>query len=249
MKNDLLQFIKITDVEKYSSKSTSVCCILILRNKIILCEKYNSFVFFKLSWLISSFILFKKKIIDPLKYIDALLLKEKLIINRILKNKELLRIFNSMITRNNAKSYIDLEELVYIFTNKLKMNKTRNSVNYFLISYFIFMNNIKLNINKSSNKLFVFPGGHIKENESIINTLKREVKEETNITLENQSYDEVYYVEIYDRLVKKVYSNIIFYLEINNKFKFKSNEEIKRVKMYNFISIKDSIEKVFDVTF
>ena len=73
------------------------------------------------------------------------------------------------------------------------------------------------------NNRFQFPGGHLKENESLSNGLIREIKEETGIEIENKDYDP--------------YLKIIYY--INNYHN--QNINIKNIIYYYFVKTDDKI--------
>src|SRR5690606_3277228 len=104
--NNIINFYTL-DFNKIDSYFTdnkiSIGAIIISKDsKLLICEKYNSFVFFKIAWLITEKILYDKPNISNINiYINALLLSEKYIINKI-KNKynDLLNIFHSIIKNN-----------------------------------------------------------------------------------------------------------------------------------------------------
>lgn len=73
------------------------------------------------------------------------------------------------------------------------------------------------------NNRFQFPGGHLKENESLSKGLIREIKEETGIEIENKDYDP--------------YLKIIYY--INNYHN--QNINIKNIIYYYFVKTDDKI--------
>src|SRR5690606_21479033 len=250
--NNIINFYTL-DFNKIDSYFTdnkiSIGAIIISKDsKLLICEKYNSFVFFKIAWLITEKILYDKPNISNINiYINALLLSEKYIINKI-KNKynDLLNIFHSIIKNN---TYIKNESILYqtisIFIDKIKILPLYNendiyhiksNINYFLISYYLYIENIKIQFKNSYKHLYVFPGGHKKKDEIVIDTLVREIYEETNIDLLKIKYNisKIYFIEIYDHIMRKTYPNILFILKLDDLIDpyiktFESNEEIKSV--------------------
>ncbi len=108
----------------------------------------------------------------------------------------------------------------------------------------------------NANDTYQFPGGHLEDNETFIDCLKREVLEETGITLDDN--------EIYDQVLKVVYMNedypvdgkitkseVYFYLVKTNKepdlTKTKlTDREIEGNYHLDIVPLKDSIKVIED---
>ncbi|AAC97785.1 ORF MSV150 putative NTP pyrophosphohydrolase mutT motif homolog (vaccinia D10R), similar to SW:P32817 [Melanoplus sanguinipes entomopoxvirus] len=99
------------------------------------------------------------------------------------------------------------------------------------------------NRTKKINKTLVLPGGKPINKESIIDTIKRETKEELNINLNNIDVSKTYYADttIYDKIVYKTFHDITFIANIpltsyDILLYFKPNREVSDVY---FININD----------
>ncbi|BAO49507.1 putative NTP pyrophosphohydrolase mutT motif [Alphaentomopoxvirus acuprea] len=100
---------------------------------------------------------------------------------------------------------------------------------------------------KKTNKTLILPGGRKKGNESLFNIIKREVKEEINIKIEDIDISKTYYseTEIFDKIIYKTFIDITFIATLKYSSKeilnlFIPNIEIKNISFYNlkFINYK-----------
>ena len=99
------------------------------------------------------------------------------------------------------------------------------------------------------NNRFQFPGGHLKENESLSKGLIREIKEETGIEIENKDYDPylkiTYYIKNYHNQNINI-KNIIYYYFVKTDDKINpmntnfDKEEIDGKYELRIISLKDA---------
>ena len=103
-----------------------------------------------------------------------------------------------------------------------------------------------------SDKTYQFPGGHLEDNESLIQGLKREIKEETGIILDNDNYKPFVKITYYNknyRNTNKNRENIIYYYEIRTDSEpdiNNTNLDINEIKG-NYIVKKIQLDKVSDV--
>lgn len=103
-----------------------------------------------------------------------------------------------------------------------------------------------------SNKTYQFPGGHLEDNESLVQGLKREIKEETGIVLDNDNYKPFMKITYYNknyRNTSKNRENIIYYYEIKTDSEpdmNNTNLDINEIKG-NYVIKKISLDKVNDV--
>lgn len=95
------------------------------------------------------------------------------------------------------------------------------------------------------------PGGHVKENETLINSVKREIKEETNLDL-----IDVEFVGIFERFIKETNTRhlALLYKSSNYKGEIKSNSEgvdkfydIKELKNHTLSVDLDKILKIYNI--
>ena len=103
-----------------------------------------------------------------------------------------------------------------------------------------------------SNKTYQFPGGHLEDNESLVQGLKREIKEETGIVLDNDNYKPFMKITYYNknyRNTNKNKENIIYYYEIRTDKEpdiNNTNLDINEIKG-NYVIKKISLDKLNDV--
>lgn len=103
-----------------------------------------------------------------------------------------------------------------------------------------------------SNKTYQFPGGHLENNESLIEGLKREIKEETGIVLDNDNYKPFMKITYYNKNYRNTNNNrenIIYYYEIRTDKEpdiNNTNLDINEING-NYVIKKISLDKVKDV--
>ena len=103
-----------------------------------------------------------------------------------------------------------------------------------------------------SNKTYQFPGGHLEDNESLVQGLRREIKEETGIVLDNNDYKPFMKITYYNknyRNTNKNRENIIYYYEIRTDKEpdiNNTNLDINEIKG-NYVIKKISLDKLNDV--
>lgn len=95
------------------------------------------------------------------------------------------------------------------------------------------------------------PGGHVKENETLVESVKREIKEETNLTLLD-----VEFVGIYEWFIKETNTRHLAILYKSNKFEgvINSNSEgidkfyaIGELKSHTLSVDLDKILKIYNI--
>lgn len=101
-------------------------------------------------------------------------------------------------------------------------NLKDNEVHTFVTRVKIFLINNNKIIIANCNGCYQLPGGHAEENESIISTVKREILEETGITLKDDEIPSPFfevrkYTKNYDNNGNNKLSKIIYYLVNTNK--------------------------------
>ena len=89
--------------------------------------------------------------------------------------------------------------------------------------------------NNHKKPIHIFPGGQSSQNESVLLTLLRELREETTLNINindlyfNQSY--IFNVLIYDLVVKKYFNNFIFPVKVN----ITSQDIIKKINGNKYV--------------
>jgi len=102
------------------------------------------------------------------------------------------------------------------------------------------------------NKTYQFPGGHLEKGETLIECLKREVKEETGIILDISNIEPFFIIRHYSKNYKKTFKNrcneIFYYVIRTNKpcdFNNIRHDEWEKVGSYELQYIKlEDIEQV-----
>jgi hypothetical protein len=119
---------------------------------------------------------------------------------------------------------INYNLLKTLYTTELEKIKTMINSNH------SFDKNIFFGLKAPTPPIYIFPGGHSHNNESIIFTLMREFREETaiDINLKELKFNQSYFfsLEIEDLLVNKDFKNLIFPVKVN----ITSVELLKRFK-------------------
>lgn len=254
----------LKDRNKNTLKYISLNIILLHENKYLVCEKHTSFRIVQLFNKIIQNIIEKNNDVESIKLLcQDLLHNEKRLINDIIKHNKYYyfqKFHDELLSINNKKKIIELNNEFVIKNNFIINSDIKLYKNLFLISYYIWYSNTILNTNillKSMNYKFnnnVLPGGHTSNiDNTLFSTVVRELKEESGIRLYEKDHfveNDVYYVIIYDKHIKKTYYNLIYTAHIYDNIKlkkiFKINNETKKIKWFKYNNHIDTLLKIFN---
>lgn len=254
--NPILDYCNIIKNKRFTYSA-----LIRINNKIVVCERNNSFVFNKISEAILRHIVLNEQI-NPNYHTDLLrhLLKyEKQIILNIIRRARyfLFSQFDILVEQKfdgRMDVYKNVREIIHNFKDIIKVKRYYNNYeNYFLIAWYVHKMDIKLSINpEDKNNLFILPGGRMEKCDKglYFNTIKREVGEEISLDLSNTKYKigNVYHVKIWDEVIKESFTNYVFVVDIVGDYKFnrvKYNNEIRGIRWLECDDEEAFLENIF----
>lgn len=225
-------------INYYLNENISINALISYKNRYLICERTQSFYFQYIIKLIKKYLNNLEENKSVINNLILYLYKNELdVIIKFLKqaaNKEYLLFLKYYLSSNSESSFFNLIKRI-----KFKEFDNQSFSQYLLLSYYIYhyfpdVENHELRINK----LYIFPGGHIKSlNEGILNTLEREILEETNIKLSELKYQitDYYFIKLIDKNINQIFKNLLCKISLEEcnlkkiKDEFIPNIEIKGI--------------------